>query len=330
MVTRRRFVGQLTGGVASISFISNRAVAGSSAEKSEWPVVISTWNHGVAANQTAWEILSNDGWALDAVEAGVRVTEADPDVLSVGIGGLPDKTGRVSLDACIMDETGRAGSVAFLEHILHPVSVARRVMEVTPHVMLAGKGALDFALEQGFRKTTLLTKKAKAAWKDWQKRDGVFRPVINIENEIERNHDTISMLAIDSQGRLCGACTTSGMAFKMHGRIGDSPIIGAGLFVDGEVGGAAATGSGELVMKTLGSFLVVELMRSGLTPDEACREAVDRIARKIPDHHLHQIGYIALNSRGEVGSFAMQPDFNYALTTSKRNELVDVPSRYNG
>ncbi len=330
MVTRRKFVGQLAGGVAAIPFISNRAVAGISEQKSNGPVVISTWNHGVEANRAAWAILSHGGWALDAVEAGVRVTEADPDVLSVGFGGLPDKTGRVTLDACIMDEAGRAGSVAFLENILHPISVARKVMEVTPHVMLVGKGAFSFAIEQGFKKTNLLTKRGKKAWKDWKQRDGVFRPVINIENEIERNHDTISMLAIDHQGRLCGACTTSGMAFKMHGRVGDSPIIGAGLFVDGEVGGAAATGSGELVMKTLGSFLVVELMRSGLTPDEACREAVDRIAKKIPDHHLHQIGYIAMNIHGDVGSFAMQPEFNYALTTANRNDLVAVPSRYNG
>lgn len=328
MVSRRKFVRQLAGGAVAIPVIANSAIAGSSGQSHDGAIVISTWNHGVAANKAAWEVLSRGGWALDAVEAGVRVTEADPEVLSVGIGGLPDKIGKVTLDACIMDEKGRAGAVAFLENILHPVSVARRVMEKTPHVMLVGKGALDFALEQGFPLTELLTQRAEKAWKDWQLKDGEFRPIINIENEIERNHDTISMLALDQQGRLCGACTTSGMAFKMHGRVGDSPIIGAGLYVDGEVGGAAATGSGELVMKTLGSFLVVELIRSGYTPDEACREAVDRIARKIPDHRMHQIGYIALSNKGVVGSYAMQPEFNYALTTSTRNELITVPSRY--
>jgi isoaspartyl peptidase/L-asparaginase-like protein (Ntn-hydrolase superfamily) len=220
-----------------------------------------------------------------------------------------------------MNEKGDAGSVAFLEHIMHPVSVARLVMEKTPHVMLTGKGALRFALENGFRKENLLTPAAKKAWKEWEKKDGIFKPVINIERKVQRNHDTIGMLAIDNAGRLCGACTTSGMAFKMSGRVGDSPIIGAGLFVDGNTGGAVATGTGELVMKTLGSFLVVELMRNGLSPGEACKEAINRIVQKIPGYRDHQVGFLAVTKEGRVGAFSLQPGFEYAFRTHGRNEL---------
>lgn len=295
----------------------------------EFPIVVSTWNHGLAANDAAWQILVQGGYALDAVETGVRVPEADPDVITVGIGGLPDATGKVTLDACIMDELGNAGAVSYLQHIMHPISVARRVMEKTPHVMLSGKGALDFALKSGFKKENLLTPAARKVWKNWLKTDRTFRPVINIENEILPNHDTIGMLALDSRQRLCGACTTSGMAFKMHGRVGDSPILGAGLYLDGEVGGAVATGSGELVMKTLGSFLVVELMRQGLSPEEACAEAVNRIVRKIPEYSSHQIGYLALDVRGNAGSFAMQKGFEYAVRSVNRNGLVQVDSIIN-
>jgi N4-(beta-N-acetylglucosaminyl)-L-asparaginase len=292
------------------------------------PVVISTWNHGLAANEAAWQVLASGGHALDAVEAGVKVPEADPDVITVGYGGLPDRNGKVTLDACIMDEKGRAGSVAFLEHIKHPVSVARLVMEKTPHVMLVGKGALDFALRNGFKRENLLTSGSKNAWKKWLKTDQTFKPVINIENEVLENHDTIGMLALDEKGRLCGACTTSGMAFKMHGRVGDSPVIGAGLYVDGEIGGAVATGSGELVLKTLGSFLVVELMRNGLSPAEACKEAVERIVAKIPDHNKHQIGYLALDRKGRTGGYSMQRGFDYAIRTTRQNELLVTESKY--
>lgn len=329
MTTRRIFFRNLSGAVLGASIFTYKDVIAQSITSGNCPVVISTWNHGLAANKAAWDILQFPGYALDAVEAGVKVSEADPEVMTVGYGGFPDRNGKVTLDACIMDEKGRAGSVAFLEHIKHPVSVARMVMDKTPHVMLAGKGALNFALKNGFKKEKLLTPEAKQVWKKWLKTDRTFKPVINIENEVLENHDTIGMLALDSEGRLCGACTTSGMAFKLHGRVGDSPIIGAGLYVDGEVGGAVATGSGELVMKTLGSFLVVELIRSGLSPDEACREAVERIVKKIPDHQKHQIGYLALDINGVVGSFAMQPGFDYALRTAGKEELIKVDSKYN-
>ncbi len=328
MATRRNFLIKLAG-VAPGAFIYRNAFPVDYKGNLKCnSVVISTWNHGMAANQVAWEILKNNGYALDAVEAGVKVPEADPGVITVGYGGLPDRNGKVTLDACIMDEKGRAGSVAFLQNIKHPISVARLVMEKTPHVMLVGKGALDFALANGFKKEMLLTTSSKEVWKKWFKTDRTFKPVINIENEVLENHDTIGMLALDSEGRLCGACTTSGMAFKLHGRVGDSPIIGAGLFVDGETGGAVATGSGELVMKTLGSFLVVELMRNGFSPSEACRQAVERIAGKIPDHQKHQIGYLALDLKGNVGSYAMQKGFDYALRTFEQNTMVKVSSKY--
>jgi len=328
MTTRRSFIRNVAG-----TFAGAVALKGVGAELLpeavyDKPLVISTWNHGLAANEAAWQILQQQGHSLDAVEAGVRVPEADPSVITVGFGGIPDRNGKVTLDACIMDEKGRAGSVAFLEHIKHPISVARMVMEKTPHVMLSGRGALDFALQNGFKKENLLTPAAKRAWKRWMKTDRIFRPVINIENELIDNHDTIGMLALDVNGRICGACTTSGMGYKLHGRVGDSPIIGAGLFVDGEIGGAVATGSGELVMKTLGSFLVVELMRNGRTPDEACQEAVERIAMKIPDHQNHQIGYLALDLHGNVGSYAMKKGFDYAIRSNVRNELVRVNSKY--
>ncbi|MBN1822341.1 MAG: N(4)-(beta-N-acetylglucosaminyl)-L-asparaginase [Prolixibacteraceae bacterium] len=283
------------------------------------PIVISTWQHGLPANEAAWQVLSNGGYALDAVEKGVRVPEGDPKVTTVGYGSTPDASGKVTLDACIMDEKGRAGSVSYLQHIKHPVSVARLVMEKTPHVMLSGKGALKFALANGFKKENLLTPERKAAWKKWKKEQREYKPVINIEN-----HDTIGMVALDSQGRLSGACTTSGIGYKMPGRVGDSPIIGAGLFVDGETGAATATGSGELVMKTLGTFLVVELMRNGMSPRDACKEAVIRITKKIPGYEKHQIGYIALNKKGEYGGFCIQPGFNYAVKTKNFTGMVDA------
>jgi len=326
MTTRREFVALTLKSVAGLTVMPGLSQAEPTLQTGEIPVVISTWNHGIPANDAAWAILEKGGYALDAVEAGVRVPEADPGVISVGYGGLPDADGKVTLDASIMDEKGRAGSVTFLEHIMHPISVARLVMERTPHVMLSGDGALKFALQNGFEKENLLTPEARKAWKAWKKSNTGFKPVINIENEVKVNHDTIGMLAIDREGRLCGACTTSGMAFKMHGRVGDSPVIGAGMYVDGKVGGAAATGTGELVMKTLGSFLVVELMRSGMSPEAACREAVNRIVAKIPDYRQHQIGYIALNIKGETGAYAIQPGFEYAIRTNSVQELRKVES----
>ncbi|MCK5078549.1 MAG: N(4)-(beta-N-acetylglucosaminyl)-L-asparaginase, partial [Bacteroidales bacterium] len=285
--------------------------------KGNIPMVISTWNHGYEANEAAWKVLEGGGSALDAVEQGVRVPEADPNNMSVGYGGIPDRDGHVTLDASIMKGNGECGSVTFLEHIMHPVSVARLVMDKTPHVILSGEGALQFALNNGFMKENLLTEKAKKAWEEWLIRSE-YEPVINIEN-----HDTIGMLAIDKANHIAGACTTSGLGYKMHGRVGDSPVIGAGLYADDEVGAATATGMGELVLKTLGSFLLVELMRNGYSPQEACEEGIKRIVEKIPDYKNFQIGYLAVNKAGETGAYAIQKGFNYALFREGKFELID-------
>ena len=283
------------------------------------PIVLSTWDFGLKANEEAWKILGRGGRALDAVEKGVRLVENDPNERSVGYGGRPDRDGRVTLDACIMDENYNIGSVAALENIKNPISVARMVMEKTPHVMLVGDGAFQFAVSQGFKKENILTAESEKEWKEWLK-DSKYKPIVNIEN-----HDTIGMIALDAQGNLSGACTTSGMAFKMHGRVGDSPIIGAGLFVDNEVGAATATGHGEEVIRTVGTHLVVELMRQGRNPKQACKEAVERIV-KITERRKKnlkdiQVGFIAINKKGEYGSYCIQDGFNFAVYDQKGNRL---------
>jgi N4-(beta-N-acetylglucosaminyl)-L-asparaginase len=317
MLSRRNFLGLS----ATLPFIS----AGFSSNKGSKPVVISTWNFGIQANESAWEILKKGGRALDAVEAGARVPESDPTNQSVGFGGLPDRDGRVTLDACIMDESGNCGSVAFLENIMHPISVARLVMEKTPHVMLVGEGALQFALANGFTKEKLMTPESEKAYQEWLKK-AEYKPVPNIENRKPgdaKDHDTIGMLALDANGNLSGACTTSGMAFKMRGRVGDSPIIGAGLYVDNEIGAATATGVGEEVIRIVGSHLVVELMRQGLSPEKACRTAVERIVKKNATRaKTLQVGFIALNKNGEYGGFCLQKGFQYAVQTADDKKLL--------
>ena len=285
------------------------------------PIVVSTWLHGIPANEVSMKILKKNGSALNAVEVGVRVTEADAENQSVGLGGRPDSEGNVTLDACIMDSDGNAGAVAFLQNIKHPISVARKVMEKTDHVMLAGKGALKFALENGFKKENLLTEQSRKGWLEWKKDN-------NIKDSWSPNddHDTITSLAQDNDGNLSGACTTSGLAYKLHGRVGDSPIIGAGMYVDNEVGAAGATGMGELVIKTCGSFLVVELMRQGYSAMEACNEAVDRIVKQEGGTTKLQVGYIALGRDGSIGCSSIQKGFQYALHKDGVNKLFDVKS----
>lgn len=289
--------------------------------KIDGPLVVSTWNHGLAANSAAWEILSNGGKALDAVEKGVRVTEADVTNRSVGIGGMPDRDGHVTLDACIMDEESRCGAVGFLEGIDHPISVARAIMEKTQHVMLVGSGAKKFALEQGFGQIKTPIPPVKEEYKKWKKenQDLFKKPEINHEN-----HDTIGLLALDIHGNLSGACTTSGWAYKLHGRLGDSPIIGAGLFVDNEIGAACATGLGEAIIRIAGSHTVVELMRHGHSPMDACRLAVERIIAKHKDLTNLQCGFLAIDKNGNVGAYSVYNGFNYALKTNKEEKLVDA------
>jgi isoaspartyl peptidase/L-asparaginase-like protein (Ntn-hydrolase superfamily) len=285
------------------------------------PLVISTWSHGLAANEAAFSVLKNGGNALDAIEKGLRVTEADVTNRSVGIGGLPDRDGHVTLDACIMDEQMRCGSVAFLEGIDHPISVARKVMEETPHVMLVGAGAKKFALEQGFKRIKTPIKEAQEEYKKWKKLqiELIRNPQINHEN-----HDTIGMLAMDAQGNISGGCTTSGWAYKMSGRVGDSPIIGAGLYVDNEVGAAVATGLGEAIIRIAGSHTVVELMRSGRSPQEACEEAVKRIISKHKNLEGLQCGFLAMDNLGNVGSYSVYNGFNFAYTTNTEHVLKDA------
>lgn len=302
------------------SLLARSASAAPAGIRLKQPCVVSTWDFGVAANKAAWTVLEKGGRALDAVEIGVKVPEADLKNHSVGRAGYPDRDGHVTLDASIMDEHGNCGAVAGLEHIAHPISVARAVMEKTPHVLLVGDGALQFALEQGFKREELLTPESRKAWQEWLK-TAHYRPVAN--NEVKsyglgtpggaKNHDTIGMLALDQHGNLSGACTTSGMAWKLYGRVGDSPIIGAGLYVDNEVGGATSTGVGEEVIRNVGSFLVVELMRRGMNPQEACKEAVTRILKHKPETKNLQVGFLALNKKGEVGAWAIQKGFNYAM-----------------
>ena len=280
------------------------------------PVCIATWNFH-EASKLAGGLLEEGVSALDAVEKGVMVEEANLKNTTVGNGGAPDRDGEVTLDACIMAPDGNCGSVAFLKTIQHPVSVARKVMETTPHVMLVGEGALQFALDQGFEPQNLLTEESKANWQQWLK-EKEYRPVINIEN-----HDTIGMLCLDKEGDIAGACTTSGLAYKMKGRVGDSPIIGSGLFVDNEVGGAAATGLGEEIMKNVSSFLIVELMRQGNSPQKACELAMKRIIKRNPQYQDFQVGFIAINKKGEVGSYCIHPGFTYAkYQDSKNNNIV--------
>ena len=268
------------------------------------PVVIATWDVKNATDK-AWKLLRNGSNSLDAIEQGCMVEEADENNQSVGKGGLPDREGDVTLDACIMNSNGDCGSVVYLKNITHAISIARKIMEDTPHVMLAGDGAENFAYSLGYDKENLLTEKSKIDWEKW-KETSKYKPIINIEN-----HDTIGMLAIDKNGDIAGGCTTSGLAYKMSGRVGDSPIIGSGLFIDNEVGGAVATGLGEEVVKTVGSFLVVELMRSGYSPQKACEEAIRRIvSKKNSQYKDFQVGYIAINKNGETGSYSIHDGFS--------------------
>jgi N4-(beta-N-acetylglucosaminyl)-L-asparaginase len=341
MFNRRKFI-QRTALSAGLIAVSKSALSmlrpEDSAVQAIKPIIISTWDFGIAANKAGWQILEKGGRSLDAIEHAAWVPEADVHNQTVGYGGLPDRDGFVTLDACIMDENGNCGAVLAIQNIKHPISVARMVMEKTPHVMLAGDGALQFALENGFKKEDLLTEESKKAWKNWLK-TAKYNPVMNIENKQydksapqklpgnQYNHDTIGLLAIDAKGNISGGCTTSGMAYKLHGRIGDSPIIGAGLYVDNEVGGATSTGVGEEVVRNVGSFLVVELMRQGYSPEDACKEAVMRIIKKKPETAKNiQVGFLAINKKGVYGAYAIQKGFSYAVCNAEQQDLL-IPGK---
>ena len=281
---------------------------------SSLPVVIATWSVE-DATQKAWQSLQDGTTALEAVIAGCGVEEANAKGQSVGIGGLPDRDGRVTLDACVMNEKGDYGAVLCMQNIMHPIAVAKMVMEDTPHVIMAGVGAEEFAVSQGFKRENLLTEQSKKDWEIWKKTSR-YKPIINIEN-----HDTIGMLAVDKNGTISGGCTTSGLAYKMAGRVGDSAIIGSGLFVDNEIGAATATGLGEEVLKTVGSYLVVELMRQGKSPQEACELAIERIIEKTPNFEDFQVGYIAVNKKGETGAYSIHEGFTITTYQNQKNTI---------
>ncbi len=301
------------------------------------PIVLSTWDAGIRANKAAWDVLKKNGRALDAVEQGVMVTENEQNCC-VGLGANPDRDGYVTLDASIMDEFANCGSVACLERIKHPISVARKVMENTPHVMLVGQGAQQFALSQGFTlEKEGLSEGAEREYKKWLQKSE-YKPGINRENKENQiasaparlsdgswNHDTIGMIALDANGNLSGSCTTSGMGFKMRGRVGDSPIIGAGLFVDNEVGAVVATGQGEDIIRMGGAHTVMEFIRQGLSPEMACKKAIERLL-KIKGSKAKEIQacMIAINKDGAYGGYALQKGFNYAVCyADDKNILVD-------
>ena len=348
MINRRKFISSSV--LSSAAIVAGKFVSGQQLHRpvKGKAIVISTWDAGLEANKAAWKVLGTGGRALDAVEQGVMVTEASQNCC-VGLGANPDRDGFVTLDASIMDEFYNCGSVAFLERIKHPISVARRVMEKTPHVMLVGSGAQQFAIAEGFPlEEQKLSPDAQKTYENWLQKSE-YKPVINIENLPVRqagkgnhgpfapsrldsgdwNHDTIGMVAMDAKGNLSGSCTTSGMGFKMRGRLGDSPIIGAGLFVDNEVGACTATGQGEDVIRVAGSHTVVELMRQGLSPEMACRKTIERIIKikgdKVKDI---QVAFLALNKKGQVGSFAIHKGFSYAIKSNEMEKLVNAKSYF--
>lgn len=339
-INRRNFINLGSLGIAGFTlqgFVNKKNV------QSLKPIVIATWDAGLSANKGAWEILSKGGSALDAVEKGVMVTE-DEISCCVGLGANPDRDGHVTLDASIMDHEFNCGSVAFLERIKHPISVARRVMEKTPHVMLVGEGAQQFALSEGFTlEPDELSESADKSYKEWLKKS-TYKPLINVERKIstsqledkykaparlsngEWNHDTIGMVALDANGNLSGSCTTSGAGFKLRGRVGDSPIIGAGLYVDNEVGAVVSTGQGEDVIRVAGSSAVVEYMRQGKSPQEACRLVVEKVRRIKKEKAADiQVCFIALNKNGEYGSYALHKGFNYAVQSAEGSKLIESP-----
>ena len=295
--------------------VSDKAVAVTHEAQAVTPIAICTWN-SKDANARAGQLIAEGKPALDAIIEGVAVEESNLENTTVGKGATPDREGTVTLDACVMSPQGDCGAVLAVENIVHVAALARKVMEDTPHVILAGKGAEEFGYAMGFPKENLLTDVAKEKWEVW-KTSSEYKPIINIEN-----HDTIGMLAIDSAGDIAGVCTTSGLGYKMKGRVGDSPIIGSGLFIDNEIGGAVATGLGEEVLKTVGSFLIVELMRQGKSPQEACEEAIGRIVKKGERYRDFQIAYIAMNKAGQTGSFCIHEGFTMMKYQDGKNENI--------
>ena len=325
IMKRKAFIDRSTMGLSGLlispSIFAKKSNHNSFNSISSNAFAIATWDVQRAVT-TAGKSLDNGANALEAAVSGAAVEEADILNTTVGKGGAPDREGTVSLDACVMDSNGNCGAVLAVENITHVAALAKDVMEQTPHVILAGEGARKFAIEQGYKTENLLSEPSKKAWKKWLKKSD-YQPKINIEN-----HDTIGMLCYDQSGNLSGSCSTSGLTYKMKGRVGDSPIIGSGLFVDNTVGAAVATGLGEEVIKTVGSFLIVELMRQGKSPQKACEEAIERIIQKQQVKPDFQVAYIATNTAGAIGAFSIHKGFSYTLYKNNNCQKIDAKSIY--
>lgn len=304
---------------SAVSAISNGTIAG--AAPASLPVVISSAN-GLQATAKAMEIMRNGGKPLDAVITGVNIVEDDPKDMSVGYGGLPNEDGEVELDASVMDGlTCGCGAVGGLKHIKNPSKVARMVMERTDHIFLVGSGALRFALRMGFQKENLLTEEARKRWLQWKTKlsssdNWLTEETVGSEiGEVIRHYGTINCLAVDARGNIAGTTTTSGLSWKIPGRVGDSPIIGAGLYVDNEVGAAGSTGRGEANIKVCGAHTVVELMRQGKSPEQACIETIERVVKTTKEKRLlgadgrpnFNLNFYAVNKKGDYGAAALYP-----------------------
>ena len=315
---RRLFFNSLLIGVGAASIVKEQAYASKKKNDSiiRTPISICTWDFK-KANFQAGMALESGKDALSSAIIGANVEEENPKNSTVGYGGAPNSEGVVTLDAAVMDHHGNCGSVLGVEKIVNVSSLARDVMEKTPHVILSGKGAQNFALKNGYKLKSLLTDESKIKWMEWKKKS-VYNPKTSVDN-----HDTIGILCLDKKGNISGACSTSGLAYKMDGRIGDSPIIGSGLYIDNNVGGAVATGMGEEIIKIVGSFLVVELMRNGKTPKQACDEAILRIYRKNKSPKF-QVAFLALDKIGNSGSSCLQEGFSYYRYHNKINENLKV------
>ena len=315
-VDRRSFFKSVAG-TAALAAVEGRPSWASYAS----PVFLSTWLHGKPANERAAEVFKGGGSLLDALEKGINVPENDPAVTSVGYGGLPNAEGVVELDAAIMDGTRhRAGSVCSLHMIKNPISVARLVMEKTRHTTLVGEGAFRFALKMGFEPRTLLTPESLKKWQDWK---------ANPQHETfwltPENHDTIGMVATDGTGHVVSGCSTSGLAWKIPGRVGDSPLAGCGVFADDNVGAASATGDGDLMTNYCTSVSIVHTMARGASPQEACMELLRHMVKTDPKNKDGEVAVIAMNTRGEIGAACMNNRFHlkYALWRNGASQLLE-------
>jgi N4-(beta-N-acetylglucosaminyl)-L-asparaginase len=313
---RRSFLKSVAGTAALATVEGKAALASDSG-----PVFLSTWAHGKPANERAAEVFKGGGSLLDAVEKGINVPESDPTVMSVGYGGLPNAEGVVELDAAIMDGTRhRAGAVCSLHMIKNPVSVARLVMEKTRHTTLAGEGAFEFALKMGFEPQTLLTPESLKKWQEWK-----ANPQRKTFWLTPENHDTIGMVATDGKGHVVSGCSTSGLAWKIPGRVGDSPLVGCGVYADDNVGAASATGDGDLMTNYCTSVSIVHSMARGAMPQEACMELLRHMVKTDPKNKGGEVAVIAINTRGEIGAACMNEGFHlkYALWRNGESQLLE-------